>query len=252
MDYFRSLKNKTILITGSSRGIGKKIATKFLENGAVVIGVSKNKNLKKIIKTKNKYQHFFCDLSKNEDIQITLKKIFKKYKKIDVLINNAGVTIENTNSQIKNINNFSTTIQINLIASYIFSSEIVKKMIKRKKGGTIINISSIGGELGFPNNPAYISSKSALIGLTRSFARDYGKYNINCNAVLPGYFKTDMNKKSLNNKSKRIKRENLTMLGRWGDLNELVGVILFLATKNAKYITGQKIIVDGGIVSKGL
>ena len=241
MDNFRSLKNKTILITGSSRGIGKKIATKFLENGAVVIGVSKNKN-----------QHFFCDLSKNEDIQITLKKIFKKYKKIDVLINNAGVTIENTNSQIKNINNFSTTIQINLIASYIFSSEIVKKMIKRKKGGTIINISSIGGELGFPNNPAYISSKSALIGLTRSFARDYGKYNINCNAVLPGYFKTDMNKKSLNNKSKRIKRENLTMLGRWGDLNELVGVILFLATKNAKYITGQKIIVDGGIVSKGL
>ena len=125
-------------------------------------------------------------------------------------------------------------------------------MIKRKKGGTIINISSIGGELGFPNNPAYISYKSALMGLTRSFARVYGKYNIICNAVLPGYFKTDMNKKSLNNKSKRIKRENLTMLGRWGELNELVGVILFLATKNAKYITGQKIIVDGGIVSKGL
>ena len=252
MDNFRSLKNKIILITGSSRGIGKKIATKFLENGAVVIGVSKNKNSNKIIKAKNKYQHFFCDLSKIEDIQITLKKIFKKYKNIDVLVNNAGITIENTNSQIKNINNFSTTIQINLIASYIFSSEIVKRMIKRKKGGTIINISSIGGELGFPNNPAYISSKSALIGLTRSFARDYGKYNINCNAVLPGYFKTDMNKKSLNNKSKRVKRENLTMLGRWGELNELVGVILFLATKNAKYITGQKIIVDGGIVSKGL
>ena len=143
-------------------------------------------------------------------------------------------------------------MQINLTAAYIFSNTIVKKMITKKQGGSIINISSIGGELGFPNNPAYISSKSALIGLTRSFARDYGKYNINCNAVLPGYFKTDMNKKSLNNKSKRIKRENLTMLGRWGELNELIGVILFLSTKSAKYITGQKIIVDGGIVSKGL
>ncbi len=125
-------------------------------------------------------------------------------------------------------------------------------MIKSKISGTIINISSIGGELGFPNNPAYISSKSALIGLTRSFARDYGKYKINCNAVLPGYFKTDMNKKSLNNKSKRIQREKLTMLGRWGELSELIGVVLFLSSQGAKYITGQKIIVDGGIVSKGL
>ena len=89
-------------------------------------------------------------------------------------------------------------------------------MIKRKEGGTIINISSIGGELGFPNNPAYISSKSALIGLTRSFARDYGKYNINCNAVLPGYFKTDMNKKSLNNRSKRNKKRKFNNAWKMG------------------------------------
>ncbi len=252
MDKFKSLKNKTILITGSSRGIGKEIAKKFLENGAIVIGVSKDKNLKNIIKKKNKYKHYFCDLSQKEHIKITLEKIIKKFKKIDILVNNAGVTIETTKSEIENIDNFNRTMQINLTAAYIFSNTIVKKMITKKQGGSIINISSIGGELGFPNNPAYISSKSALIGLTRSFARDYGKYNINCNAVLPGYFKTDMNKKSLNNKSKRIKRENLTMLGRWGELNELIGVILFLSTKSAKYITGQKIIVDGGIVSKGL
>ena len=106
--------------------------------------------------------------------------------------------------------------------------------------------------MGFPNNPAYISSKSGLIGLTRSFARDYGKFKINCNAVLPGYFKTDMNKKSLNNKKKRIQREDLTMLGRWGEIEELVGTVLFLASNSAKYITGQKIIVDGGIAAKGL
>ncbi len=252
MDKFKSLKNKTILITGSSRGIGREIAKKFLENGAIVIGVSKDKNLKNIIKKKNKYKHYFCNLSQKEDIKITLEKIIKKFKKIDILINNAGVTIETTKSEIENIDNFNRTMQINLTAAYIFSNTIVKKMIMKKQGGSIINISSIGGELGFPNNPAYISSKSALIGLTRSFARDYGKYNINCNAVLPGYFKTDMNKKSLNNKSKRIKRENLTMLGRWGELNELISVILFLSTNSAKYITGQKIIVDGGIVSKGL
>ena len=129
---------------------------------------------------------------------------------------------------------------------------MIKALKKNKNGGTIINVSSIGAELGFPNNPAYISSKSGLVGLTKSFARDYGKFNINVNAVLPGYFNTDMNKKSYNNKSKRNKRSSLTMLSRWGKMNELVGTIIFLATNEAKYITGQKIIVDGGIVSKGL
>ena len=251
MDKFNSLKNKTILITGTSRGIGRQIAKSFLENGLRVIGVSKNKNNKKIIKSK-KYKHYFCDLGDEKKINELLNKIFKNDKKIDILINNAGITLENTKSISQNINNFNKTMKINLNASYLFSNFIVNKMIKSKISGTIINISSIGGELGFPNNPAYISSKSALIGLTRSFARDYGKYKINCNAVLPGYFKTDMNKKSLNNKSKRIQREKLTMLGRWGELSELIGVVLFLSSQGAKYITGQKIIVDGGIVSKGL
>lgn len=88
--------------------------------------------------------------------------------------------------------------------------------------------------------------------MTKSFARDYGKYNINVNAVLPGYFNTDMNKRSFNNKLKRQKRSDLTMLNRWGKMEELIGTIVFLATDEAKYITGQKIIVDGGIASKGL
>ena len=116
------------------------------------------------------------------------------------MINNAGITKESVNSIKKNIDYFNETIKINLTAAYFCSMMSVLKMKKNKNGGTIINISSIGGELGFPNNPAYISSKSGLIGLTRSFARDYGKMKINCNAVLPGYFKTDMNKKSLNGK----------------------------------------------------
>jgi len=251
VDQFKSLKNKTILITGTSRGLGRKIAEGFLNNGSKVIGVSKKKNQKRLIQNK-KYTHFFCDLAKINEILKTLNKIKKKVNKIDVLINNAGVTKENVNSLKKNIIHFNETLKINLTAAYLFSTTTVQLMKKNKYGGTIINISSIGGELGFPNNPAYISSKTALIGLTRSFARDYGKMKINCNAVLPGYFKTEMNKKSLNNAKKRKQRENLTMLGRWGELNELVGTVLFLSTNEAKYITGQKIIIDGGIVAKGL
>lgn len=251
MEQFNSLKNKTILITGTSRGIGRSLAEAFIKNGSKIIGISKKKNTNKVINNKN-YKHYFCDLAKTEEIYKTLDLINKKFKSLDVLINNAGITKESVDSVKKNIDYFDETLKINLTAAYLFSMLSVKKMKKNRNGGTIINISSISGELGFPNNPAHVSSKSALVGLTRSFARDYGKMKINCNAILPGYFKTDMNRKSLNNSKKKKQRENLTMLGRWGEIEELVGTVLFLSSKSARYITGQKIIIDGGIVAKGL
>tara|TARA_A100001011_G_scaffold41675_1_gene39283 strand:+ start:43 stop:789 length:747 start_codon:yes stop_codon:yes gene_type:complete len=244
-----SVRNKVVLITGTSRGIGKSIADTFLNLGAIVIGISKKKNLK--IQHRN-YFHFSCNLENSKNIKATVKKAIKIKNKIDVLINNAGITKENKKNIEKSFKIFDETININLAAPYQISVLVADALKKNKNGGTIINISSIGGELGFPDNPAYISSKTGLIGLTKSFARDYGKYNINVNAVLPGYFNTDMNKRSFNNKSKRQKRSDLTMLNRWGKMEELVGTIVFLASDEAKYITGQKIIIDGGIVSKGL
>ena len=244
-----SVRNKVILITGTSRGIGRSIAEAFLNLGSIVIGISKKKNLK--IKHKN-YFHFACDLENSKSIKATVAKAIKIKNKIDVLINNAGITKENEKNIEKSFKIFNKTLNINLAAPYQISLLAIKALKKNKSGGTIINISSIGGELGFPNNPAYISSKTGLIGLTKSFARDYGKFNINVNAVLPGYFNTDMNKKSFNNKIKRQKRSDLTMLNRWGKMEELVGTVIFLASNEAKYITGQKIIIDGGIVSKGL
>ena len=244
-----SIKNKVVLITGTSRGIGRNIAEAFLKQNAIVIGISRN--TKKIIKNKN-YFHFVCDLTNIKKLQKVIFKILKTKKKIDVVINNAGITLETDKIFKKTLENFKRTLDVNLIAPFVISHLLINSLKKNKNGGTLINISSIGGELGFPNNPAYISSKTGLIGLTKSFARDYGKFNINVNAVLPGYFNTDMNKKSFNNKSKRKKRSDLTMLNRWGNLQELVGTVIFLATDEAKYITGQKIIIDGGIVSKGL
>ena len=244
-----SVKSKVVFITGTSRGIGREIALAFLKLEAVVIGVSKNKA--KIIKHRN-YHHLVCDLQNFERLKRTANEAIKIKNKIDVIINNAGITEEQQNNFLKSFKIFNKTLNINLTAPYMISYLLINALKKNKNGGSIINVSSIGGELGFPNNPAYISSKSGLIGLTKSFARDYGKFNINVNAVLPGYFNTDMNKKSYNNRSKRNKRSNLTMLSRWGKISELVGTIIFLATNEAKYITGQKIIVDGGIVSKGL
>ena len=244
-----SVKDKVVLITGTSRGIGRDLALKFLELNSTVIGISRSKF--DLIKHKN-YLHVNCDLRNLSVLNKKISKILKIKKKIDVVINNAGITIETNKNFRKSLRDFEKTLDINLKAPYLISCLLANILKKNKNGGTIINISSIGGELGFPNNPAYISSKSGLIGLTKSFARDFGKFNINVNAVLPGYFNTKMNKKSFNNKQKRKKRSDLTMLARWGQMSELVGTIIFLATNEAKYITGQKIIVDGGIVSKGL
>ena len=245
-----SVKNKVIFITGTSRGIGREIATTFLKLGAVVIGLSRKSN-PKIIKNKN-YHHFICNLENFGQLKKTINKAIKVKNKIDVLINNAGITKEHDDNIYKSFDIFNKTLNVNLAAPYLISLLLIKTIKKNKNGGTIINISSLGGELGFPNNPAYISSKTGLIGLTKSLARDYGKFKINVNAVLPGYFNTDMNRKSFNNPIKKKQRSSLTMLSRWGQMNELVGTIVFLSTDEAKYITGQKIIVDGGIASKGL
>ena len=247
LDKFKSLKNKIVLVTGTSRGIGKEIAKTYLQNNCTVIGISSNRKSSNVIKNK-KYFHFFCDLENFKEIKSTINQVLKKFKKINIIINNAGITLEEEEKFEKNFINFKKTLNVNLVSAYA----ITKLIIKKRKISSIVNISSIGGILGFPSNPAYQASKAGLIGLTKSLARDYGTYDINCNAVLPGYFKTKMNKKSYQNSRKRKLRSNLTILGRWGELKELVNIVVFLSSDSAKYITGQSIVVDGGISAKGL
>ena len=119
-----------------------------------------------------------------------------------------------------------------------------------KHGGSIINITSLNSELGFPNNPAYVSTKGALKQLTKSLAVDLGIYDIRVNNVGPGYIKTNMTKMGWKNNRKQI--EDRTILGRWGEPDDLVGTIIFLLSPAASYITGQDIYVDGGYLAKGL
>ena len=156
-----SVKNKVVFITGTSRGIGRDVAKAFLKLQAVVIGVSRNKN--KHIKHKN-YHHLICDLKNYQALKHTAEKVFKIKKKIDVIINNAGITEEEQNDFYKSFKSFNKTLNVNLTAPYAISRFLINALKKNKNGGTIINLSSIGAELGFPNNPAYISSKSGLVG----------------------------------------------------------------------------------------
>ena len=235
-----SIKNKVSIILGSSRGIGKEIFKGFTESGSIAYGIGRSK-----IKKKNYFQ---CNINNSIDLEEIFKQIFKKNKHIDILVNCASITSSDENSYDQN---FKKIIQTNLTSHYL-ASKIFYKYINKKKGGNIINISSIGSKTGFPNNPAYVSSKFAISGLTKALALDFNKKNIRVNSVLPGYIKTSMTIKSYNNKKERMERTNRTILKRWGKPSDIVGATIFLSSNASNYITGSEIVVDGGWLAKGL
>ena len=138
-----------------------------------------------------------------------------------------------------------------LFRSFRCSQTVIKYMMKNKSG-SIINFTSINAELAFPNNPAYVASKGGLKMLGKSLAKDWAKHGIRVNNIGPGYFKTDMTKESYENKQMRTKRTERTMLGRWGDMIDIIGPCIFLASDASSYVTGQDIYVDGGWLANGL
>lgn len=231
MDLF-SVTGKIVVITGASRGIGKAIADGFTSQGAEVVRVSRNSEYK-------------CDLSNEEDIKELVPKILQRYGYIDVLVNNAGVSVDNSYV----LESWYHTMKVNLDAVFLLSKLVADSM--KSRGGSIINITSIGSKLAFPNNPAYQVSKAAVGQLTKSMAYDYACFGIRVNNLCPGYFLTGMTEKNYFGEPRK-EREDRTMLGRWGELSELVGPCIFLASDASSYMTGAEICVDGGWTSKGL
>ncbi len=223
-----------ILLTGSSKGIGKKIFNHL----------KKNHNVFSIERTRKNYKnHFECDL-RNID---KLKMISKKIRKIDVIINNAGISYS-SNDKFKN---FFDIVNTNLIAQFYVSSVFLSHL-KKSKNPSIINISSINAYQAFPENPGYVASKSGLIGLTRSLALDYGKYNIRVNSISPGYLSDGMTLKSFMNRKKRYERSKRTIFNKWGNAEDLFGIVDYLISNKSSYVTGQDFVIDGGWLAKGL
>ena len=187
-----------------------------------------------------------CDITNPKKVAKIFKKIFMKEKRIDVLINNAGINrAAKKKYQNSSIKNWQEVLNVNMTGSFYCSNEAVKYMQKQKKG-SIINITSINAELGFPRSPAYNASKGGLKMLGKAFAKDWSKYGIRVNNVGPGYFRTDMTSKRFKNKKYRSERENQTLLGRWGEPDDLIGPCIFFASDASRYITGQDLHVDGG------
>jgi len=253
MENLFSIEGKVIIITGSGRGIGYQLAVELAKYSAIIYSLDK-KFTKKIPKNLSaNIIEIKCDITDYKKIKQVFKKIFVKEKRIDVLINNAGVSfVSQKKNQFYSEKDWAKTINVNLTGSFYCSKEVIRYMLKQKNG-SIINITSINAELGFPRNPAYNASKGGLKMLGKAFAKDWSKFGIRVNNIGPGYIKTEMTSKRFANKKTRLERQNQTLLGRWGEPNDLIGPCIFLASDASRYMTGQDLYIDGGwIINSGL
>ena len=242
-----NVKGFITVITGSARGIGLELAKGFYDYGSKVIRVDL-----RLKKEKNyHFDDYKINLTKNLSVDKFLKKIEKKYGKIDVLINNAGIVKQQYKHDLYNEKILKEIMSVNFIAAYSLSHKICKIMSKNNKG-SIINITSITAERGFAGNPSYQISKASLKQYTKSLANDWGSKNIRANNVCPGYIKTPMTIK--NYKVKKLKKEKIDrmIIKRFGNPSDLLGPCVFLASDASSYITGSDIFVDGGWLAKGI
>lgn len=239
-----SVEEKSVLITGASRGIGHAIAKGFIESGAKVATVSrtKNINLKEVF-------HIEADLTEAGAARHIVELVVAKLGTISVLVNVAGVSVSTEKMAPEDA--WGKTLALNLNAAFLLSNE-VSVVMKKQKSGSIINVTSIGAHQGFPNNPSYVASKGGLRALTKAMAIDLASYGIRVNNLCPGYIKTEMTQKSFDDPKTHEQRTDRTILGRWGEPQDLVGPAIFLASEAASYITGTDLIVDGGWLAKGL
>ena len=241
-----SVKNKVCCVTGAGRGIGYELSTALKKNGAFVVGVDLKYPKKNYIIDKK----LVFDLTKKDSAKKIYNFINKSFGKLNVLVNCAGKTFPHAGIYPNEL--WDKTFSVNVTAPFILTRELIPLFEKAKNLASIINIASINELFAFPNNPAYVSSKSAIAGLTKSMSLDLGKKGIRVNSITPGYIKTEMTSKSWSNLKKRKEIANKTVLGRWGSPNDLVGSLLFLASDESSYITGHSLIVDGGWSIKGL
>ena len=242
---------KTVLITGGSRGIGKAVAMKFAENGyKIIINYVSDKTdteqLKKELLQAGAADILLikADVSNSEDVKNMVKETIEKFEKIDVLVNNAGITKDNLLMRMSE-EEFDKVIQINLKGTYLVTKEVTRYMMKKKKG-SIVNLASVVGVAGKAGQCNYAASKAGIIGLTKSVAKELASRNIRANAVAPGFIETDMT-----NVLKDEIKENINSqipLKRMGTAREVAELVYFLGEDSSSYITAQVINVDGGMI----
>jgi 3-oxoacyl-[acyl-carrier protein] reductase len=243
------LNSKTAIVTGASRGIGKAIALKLASNGATVVLVSRNEEELNTVKSQIESSNgtamvIPADVSDSEAFMQLVNSVSESRDSVDILINNAGITRDNLIMRMKD-EDWDAVMNVNLKSCYNGIKAVTRPMMKNK-GGRIVNISSVIGQIGNAGQGNYAASKAGIIGLTKSMAKELGSRNITVNAVAPGYISTEMT----DNLDENVKDKMLASipLGRLGSGEDVANLVCFLVSENASYITGQTFNVDGGMV----
>lgn len=239
-----SLEGKTALVTGASRGIGAALADGLAGAGAGVVGVARSPAPREAFR--NPVRYVVADVA--EGLEAVVAGIVAEHGRLDVLVNAAGITL-GTGEPGQALAAFDRTLDVNLRAAYAACLAAAEHM---GEGGSIINVTSINSLVGFPGNPGYVAAKGGLRLLTKALAVDLGPRGVRVNALAPGYIHTDMTAKSFADPERNAARARQTCLGRWGEVEDLVGAAIFLASDASRYMTGQDLVIDGGWTAKGL
>jgi NAD(P)-dependent dehydrogenase (short-subunit alcohol dehydrogenase family) len=250
------LQGKAALVTGSSRGIGRAVALALAREGAdVAVNCSSsvpeaNEVTREIIKLGRRSFSIKADVADKAAVEQMIKEVVKQFGSIDILVNNAGMAIVSPSEKLEE-SLWRRGIDVMLTGVFFCSQAAGKVMIKQKRG-KIINIASINGIEAFPERASYGSAKAGVMQLTRTLGCEWAKYNINVNAIAPGYIKTQLVMDLLANgvyDEKELARR--TPAGRLGECDDVADVVVFLASEESKYIIGQTIVVDGGWLAYG-
>jgi 2-deoxy-D-gluconate 3-dehydrogenase len=246
-----TLKGKVALVTGTSSGLGESIAIGLADAGARVVGVSRRDSTAardEILKRNGEFTQINADISDISVYQYIVKEIKDKYGEINILVNNAGTTHRYPAVDFKP-EDWDEIININQRAAFFLSQAVGREFIKQGTGGKIINICSIRTFQGGNGVSAYTASKTALAGITRALATEWAQYNIQVNAIAPGFFGTELNRPLMEDAKRNAEIVSAIPAGRWGRPEELQGTVIYLASKASDYVNGHVLLVDGGYMA---
>ncbi len=247
-----NLQGKVAIVTGASRGIGQGIAVGLAEAGADIVGVATRgmeETKAKVEEAGGKFVAVKADLSSLEPIDEIIKVTLEEFGKIDILVNNAGIIRRQPCLEFS-LENWDDVMNVNIRTAFFLAQAVAKQFVRQGTGGKIINIASMLSFQGGILVPSYTASKSAIAGVTKTMANEWAKYNINVNAIAPGYIATDNTAPIREDEVRNQSILDRIPAGRWGSPEDLKGAAVFLASSASDYMQGHILAVDGGWLAR--
>lgn len=251
LDMFK-LDGKVAIVTGANTGLGQGMCVGLAEAGAKVVGVARrscDETAEKIKAIGGEFTPVIADLSSTEVIDDIISQALKAYGRIDILVNNAGI-IKREDAINYTMDDWDAVYAVNQKEVFFLSQAVARQLIKQGEGGKIINVASMLSYQGGIRVPAYTASKSAILGLTRALANEWAKYNIQVNAIAPGYMATNNTEQLRNDEDRNASILDRIPAGRWGSPEDMQGTVVWLASKASDYVNGFTVAVDGGWLAR--